>query len=131
LQLPLARGRVLLDALSGGRFRPRTRPACPARPATCDNGPTGEPRPTAPCPFGVAARGRDPGQTGRGVMDTHTLELLEFDKIRALVAARAACALGKEAARRMEPSREPGEVRERQALTTEMSEALTSGLTPP
>jgi DNA mismatch repair protein MutS2 len=64
-------------------------------------------------------------------MDTHTLELLEFDKIRALVAARAACSLGKEAARRMEPSRDPGEIRSRQALTTEMTEALNSGLTPP
>jgi DNA mismatch repair protein MutS2 len=64
-------------------------------------------------------------------MDTHTLELLEFDKIRALVAARAACSLGKEAARRMEPSRDPGEIRQRQALTTEMAEALTAGLTPP
>src|SRR4051794_14536210 len=64
-------------------------------------------------------------------MDTHTLELLEFDKIRALVAARAACSLGKDAARRMEPSRDPGEIRDRQALTTEMTEALASGLTPP
>ena len=64
-------------------------------------------------------------------MDTHTLELLEFDKIRALVAARAACSLGKEAARRMEPSRDPGEIRDRQALTTEMAEALAAGLTPP
>jgi DNA mismatch repair protein MutS2 len=64
-------------------------------------------------------------------MDTHTLELLEFDKIRALVAARAACSLGKESARRMEPSRDPGEVRDRQALTTEMTEALASGLSPP
>src|SRR5215216_2163567 len=64
-------------------------------------------------------------------MDTHTLGLLEFDKIRALVAARAACSLGKEGARRMEPSRDPGEVRERQALTTEMTEALGAGLTPP
>jgi len=64
-------------------------------------------------------------------MDTHTLELLEFEKVRALVAARAACSLGKEAARRMEPSRDPGEVRDRQALTTEMTEALVAGLTPP
>ena len=31
-------------------------------------------------------------------MDTHTLELLDFDKVRALVAARAACSLGKHAA---------------------------------
>ena len=36
-------------------------------------------------------------------MDTHTLDLLEFDKIRALVAARAACSLGKEAAMSLEP----------------------------
>jgi DNA mismatch repair protein MutS2 len=64
-------------------------------------------------------------------MDTHTLELLEFDKIRTLVAARAACSLGKEAARRMEPSRDPGEIRQRQALTTEMAEALATGLNPP
>src|SRR3954453_15721297 len=64
-------------------------------------------------------------------MDTHTLELLEFDKVRALVAKRAACSLGKERAWRMEPSREPGEIRSWQALTTEMLEALSSGLTPP
>jgi DNA mismatch repair protein MutS2 len=64
-------------------------------------------------------------------MDTHTLELLEFDKIRALVAARAACSLGKEAASRLEPSRDPGEIHSRQALTTEMADALSAGLTPP
>jgi DNA mismatch repair protein MutS2 len=64
-------------------------------------------------------------------MDTHTLELLEFDKVRALVAKRAACSLGKERAWRMEPSRDPGEIRSWQALTTEMLEALSSGLTPP
>ena len=40
----------------------------------------------------------DPGAQKR-FMDTHTLELLEFDKIRDLVAAYAACSLGKEAAR--------------------------------
>jgi len=64
-------------------------------------------------------------------MDTHTLELLEFEKIRTLVAARAACSLGKEGARRLEPSRDIGEIRERQALTTEMADALSAGLTPP
>ena len=31
-------------------------------------------------------------------MDSHTLELLDFDKVQALVAARAACSLGKTAA---------------------------------
>jgi DNA mismatch repair protein MutS2 len=64
-------------------------------------------------------------------MDTHTLELLEFDKVRALVAAQAACSLGKEAALRMEPSLDLGEIRDRQLQTTEMADALTSGLTPP
>lgn len=64
-------------------------------------------------------------------MDTHTLDLLEFDTIRELVAGNAACSLGKDAARRMEPSRDPGEVRSRQALTTEMADALSSGLHPP
>src|SRR3954468_14995128 len=64
-------------------------------------------------------------------MDTHTLELLDFDKVRAIVAAQAACSLGKEAALRMEPSLDPGEIRDRQLQTTEMADALTSGLTPP
>jgi DNA mismatch repair protein MutS2 len=64
-------------------------------------------------------------------MDTHTLGLLEFDRIRELVAGYAACSLGKEAARRLEPSLDPGEIRARQALTTEMAEALSAGLSPP
>ena len=64
-------------------------------------------------------------------MDTHTLELLDFDKVRALVAARAACSLGKAAAARIEPSDQLGEIHNRQALTTEMVEALGSGLKPP
>src|SRR5262245_32221740 len=63
-------------------------------------------------------------------MDYHTLELLEFDKIRALVAARAACALGKAAASRIEPSLDPGEIHNRQALTTEMVDAWRAGLRP-
>ena len=64
-------------------------------------------------------------------MDTHTLELLDFDKIRNLVASYAACSLGKEAARAMEPLSEIGPIRERQALTTEMADALSAGLSPP
>ena len=60
-------------------------------------------------------------------MDSHTLELLDFDKVRILVAARAACSLGKTAALRMEPSLDPGEIHGRQALTTEMAEALAAG----
>lgn len=64
-------------------------------------------------------------------MDAHTLALLEFDRIRELLAGHAACSLGKELARRLEPSREVGEVRSRQALTTEMADALSAGLSPP
>jgi DNA mismatch repair protein MutS2 len=64
-------------------------------------------------------------------MDTHTLELLDFDKVRNLVAGYAACSLGKDAARAMAPLSEIGPVRERQSLTTEMSEALSAGMSPP
>ena len=38
-------------------------------------------------------------------MDSHTLELLGVPKIRELLASRAACSLGKEAARALGPSR--------------------------
>ncbi len=64
-------------------------------------------------------------------MDLHTLDLLEFAKIRALVAARAACSLGKEAALGMQPVSDLAEIYNRQALTTEMVEAQRSGLSPP
>jgi DNA mismatch repair protein MutS2 len=68
---------------------------------------------------------------GRVDMDTHTLELLEFAKVREIVANYAACSLGKNAARSLEPSTDPGEIRHRQALTTEMAETLSAGLAPP
>ncbi len=64
-------------------------------------------------------------------MDAHTLELLEFDKVCNLVAGYASCSLGKDAARRMEPSLETEVVRARIALTTEMADALSSGVSPP
>jgi DNA mismatch repair protein MutS2 len=63
-------------------------------------------------------------------MDSHTLELLEFDKVRALIAARAATSLGKSEAARLEPSTDPSEIHDRQSLTTEMVEALRAGLRP-
>ena len=63
-------------------------------------------------------------------MDSHTLELLEFDKVRALVAARAACSLGKSEAFRLEPSVDPAEIHDRQSLTTEMVEAIRAGVRP-
>src|SRR5271165_4991704 len=43
----------------------------------------------------------------------------------------SACSLGREEALRMEPSLDLGEIRDRQALTTEMADAIGSGLTPP
>src|SRR5579875_1710709 len=63
-------------------------------------------------------------------MDSHTLELLEFDKVRALIAARTATALGRSEAARIEPSTDPAEIHDRQSLTTEMVEALGAGLRP-
>jgi DNA mismatch repair protein MutS2 len=64
-------------------------------------------------------------------MDTHTLELLDFDKVRALVAARGSSSLGKALAHRIEPILDAGEIHNRQALTTEMVDARIAGLRPP
>ncbi len=63
-------------------------------------------------------------------MDSHTLELMEFDKVRSLVAARAACSLGKTGAMALEPSVDPAEIHDRQSLTTEMVEAIRAGVRP-
>jgi DNA mismatch repair protein MutS2 len=64
-------------------------------------------------------------------MDAHSLELLEFHKIRELVAGYAASSLGKELARQIEPSYDADKVRAELALVTEMTEALGLGQTPP
>jgi DNA mismatch repair protein MutS2 len=64
-------------------------------------------------------------------MDTHTLELLEFDKVRELVAGYAACSLGKELARQVEPLRDADRVRHEIALVSEMTDALGQGIQPP
>jgi DNA mismatch repair protein MutS2 len=64
-------------------------------------------------------------------MDAHSLELLEFDKIRELVAGYAASSLGKELARQVEPSRAVEKIRTDLALVTEMTEALGLGQSPP
>ncbi len=64
-------------------------------------------------------------------MDAHTLELLEFPKIRELLAGYAACSLGKELARQLEPGRDAESIRAEIALVTEMTEALVRGLSPP
>src|SRR5436309_3034195 len=64
-------------------------------------------------------------------MDTHTLELLEFDKVRDLLAGYAACALGKELAHRIEPATDPDPIRHELALVSEMVLALGLGQSPP
>src|SRR4051794_27804028 len=64
-------------------------------------------------------------------MDAHTLDLLEFDKVRELAAGYGACSLGKELARRAEPSTDLERIRSELALVTEMVEALAQGQAPP
>jgi len=64
-------------------------------------------------------------------MDQHTLGLLEFAKIRELVANRAACSLGKELARELLPQIDAAAIRKELALVTEMAETLAEGMTPP
>jgi DNA mismatch repair protein MutS2 len=65
------------------------------------------------------------------MMDPHTLELLEFDKVRELLAGYAACSLGKELARQIEPGTDPEPIRAELALVTEMVLALAQGHAPP
>jgi DNA mismatch repair protein MutS2 len=64
-------------------------------------------------------------------MDAHSLELLEFHKVRELLAGYAACSLGKELARQVEPSTDIDKIRADLALVTEMTEALGLGQSPP
>ncbi len=64
-------------------------------------------------------------------MDAHTLELLEFDKIRELLSGYAASSLGKELARRLEPDIDAERIRAELVLVGEMVDALGAGLAPP
>jgi DNA mismatch repair protein MutS2 len=64
-------------------------------------------------------------------MDAHTLELLEFDKIRELLAGYAACSLGKELARQLEPDTDAERIRAELTLVGEMVDALGARLAPP
>src|SRR5438552_5587572 len=65
------------------------------------------------------------------IMDLHTLELLEFQKVRELLAGYAACSLGKDLARQIEPATDAEPIRAELALVTEMVEALGLGQGPP
>src|SRR5436305_314133 len=67
----------------------------------------------------------------RLTMDAHTLELLEFGKVRELLAGYAACSLGKELARQVEPGVDAGLIRRELGLVTEMADLLAAGESPP
>lgn len=64
-------------------------------------------------------------------MDPHTLEILQFDRVLALIAMRTATALGKDAVRSIAPSTDLAAIARRLNLTTEMTEALSARLDPP
>jgi DNA mismatch repair protein MutS2 len=64
-------------------------------------------------------------------MDSHTLELLEFGKVRELLSSYAASSLGKELARQLEPSLDADAIRADLALTSEMVDALDQSQAPP
>ncbi|HLW63940.1 MAG TPA: DNA strand exchange inhibitor protein, partial [Gemmataceae bacterium] len=64
-------------------------------------------------------------------MDAHTLELLEFGKVRELVAGYTASSLGKELARLIEPMSDLQRIRAEQDLVSEMVDVLGSSQLPP
>jgi DNA mismatch repair protein MutS2 len=65
------------------------------------------------------------------LMDAHTLELLEFGKVRELLAGYCATSLGKELARQIEPDTDADAIRARIGLVSEMVDALGRGQAPP
>jgi DNA mismatch repair protein MutS2 len=65
------------------------------------------------------------------MVDAHTLDLLEFDKVRALVAHYGACSLGKELASQLEPGTDAQKIRAELRLVTEMIDAIGLGQAPP
>jgi DNA mismatch repair protein MutS2 len=64
-------------------------------------------------------------------MDQHTLDLLEFNKIRELLAEYCASSLGKDLARRLEPLIDTETIRANLVLVSEMVDALGLGQCPP
>ncbi|MGQ9730744.1 MAG: endonuclease MutS2 [Candidatus Zipacnadales bacterium] len=64
-------------------------------------------------------------------MDSHALEVLEFTKIRELLAACAACSLGQRRARALRPSRDPAWIHERLKETSEARQAVLRYGVPP
>ena len=64
-------------------------------------------------------------------MDAHTLELLEFHKVRELLASYAACSLGKELALQLEPMTDRERIHTEIASVSEMTHTLDQGHAPP
>jgi len=64
-------------------------------------------------------------------MDSHTLDLLEFGKVRELLAGYAFSSLGKELARQIEPGTDAPKIRADLALVSEMVQTLSAGQSPP
>lgn len=64
-------------------------------------------------------------------MDAHTLELLEFSKVRELTAGYAVTSLGKELLHKLEPLQQLDIIERSIVLVTEMTEALIARHTPP
>ncbi len=64
-------------------------------------------------------------------MDTHTLGLLEFDKVRELLAGYAASSLGRDLCRAVEPSTNVEKIRSEITLVSEMVAALDQNQPPP
>jgi DNA mismatch repair protein MutS2 len=64
-------------------------------------------------------------------MDTHTLELLEFQKIRELVGTYSFSSLGKDLALLAEPSANADAIRAELELVSEMVDVLGQGQSPP
>lgn len=65
------------------------------------------------------------------IMDTHTFGLLEFEKVRDLLAGYAASSLGRELARNVEPDTDVAKIRHELALVSEMVSALDRSQPPP
>jgi DNA mismatch repair protein MutS2 len=64
-------------------------------------------------------------------MDAHTLQILEFTKVRELLAGFAATSLGRELANAIEPSTDELQIRHAHELVTKMCLALGQGHVPP
>jgi DNA mismatch repair protein MutS2 len=79
----------------------------------------------------MAGRIANTEQEAAVIVDAHTLGLLEFDKVRELLAGYAACSLGKELARQLEPGADADNIRSEIALVSEMVDAIGLGQLPP